>query len=240
MAQNIKSNTETGDRKMSRSSFLGSLGALGTLGTLPFLLSGCKEEKEVKPIVYEGDHREAIIDNILTRRSIRQFTDQQVAEDALETILRCAIFAPSAINAQPWEVRVIQNPEILQEINKRHLNHLLANNKPVENQEYYSALYHAPTLIVIARSKTGKGTLPTYLDIGILLQTILLSAHAFSIGTCPLGALAPFLNQESNADLLELIKIPNDHEVTINIAMGYPDENPEAPIRYSEKVKIIR
>lgn len=239
MSNNHQSADRSESKKMSRSSFLGSLGALGALGTMPFLASSCSEKK-VEHTVYEGAHREAIIDNILTRRSIRKYTDQQVPEDVLDTIMKCAIFAPSAINAQPWEVRVIQNPEILQEISKRHLNYLISNNKKVPDAKEYSAVYHAPTLVVIARDITGPGTLPTFLDSGIILQTILLAAHGLNIGTCTLGGLVPFLNHESNTDLLRLFKIPEDCELAINIAMGYPDESPEAPIRYSDKVKIIR
>lgn len=41
-------------------------------------------------------------------------------------------------------------------------------------------------------------------------------------------------------ELLHILKIPEDCEVAINIAMGYADESPEAPIRHSDKVKIIK
>lgn len=232
--QNLINTSET--KKMNRFSFLGSL---GTLGAMSVLASGCSEQK-VERIIYDDKNKNAIIDNLLTRRSIRKYTDQEVASDDLEMIMRCAIFAPSAINAQPWEVRVIQNTEMIKEITKRHAQYLISQNKPVPEGKNYSVNYHAPIFIVIARDVKGRGTLPTYLDCGIILQNIMLAAHGLNLGTCPLGGIVPFLNRENNADLLRLFNIPEHYEIAIAIALGHPDEQPEAPIRYTDKVKIIR
>lgn len=82
------------DKKISRSSFIGSLGALGTL---PFLVTSCGKNI-LEQVVYEGSHQEAILDNILKRYSIRKYTYQEVSQEILDVIMRCAIFAPSATN----------------------------------------------------------------------------------------------------------------------------------------------
>ncbi len=204
------------------------------------LFAGCNEKK-VEQVVYKGSNKTAIIDNILKRRSIRKYTDQQVSQEQLDTIMKCAIYAPSALNKQTWEIRVVQNPKIIEEINKRFL--AFAQGKEFQGsaaryrEPGFSILHHAPTLIVIAGEK---GSPYTKLDAGLALQNILLSSHALGLGTCPLGSLVPVLNLPENADILKLLNLPENHEVTINIALGYPDENPTAPIRYSDKVKIIR
>lgn len=78
------------------------------------------------------------------------------------------------------------------------------------------------------------------LDAGIVLQNILLSAHALGLGTCPLGSLIATLNLAENQDILKLLNIPEGYEVGINIALGYPDESPKATISYSDRVKYIR
>lgn len=203
-------------------------------------LLGCSEQK-IEHIVYEGSDREAIISNILNRRAIRKYTDQQVSQEQLDTIMKCAIYAPSALNKQSWEIRAVQNPAIIEEINKRFL--AFAQGKEFQGsaahyrEQGFSISHHAPTFIVIA---SEKGSPYAKLDAGLALQNILLSAHGLGLGTCPLGTLVPILNRPENADILKLLNIPEDYEVTINIALGYPAENPEAPIRYSDKVKIIR
>ncbi|WP_281232805.1 nitroreductase family protein [Flavobacterium gelatinilyticum] len=204
------------------------------------LLYGCSEPK-IERTVFEGSSREAIISNILKRRSIRKYTDQQVTQQQLDTIMKCAIYAPSALNKQTWEIRVVQNQKILEEMNKRFL--AFAQGKELQGsasryrEEGFSIFHHAPTLIVMAGEK---GSNYTKLDAGLALQNILLSANALDLGTCPIGSLVPVLNLPENEDILKLLNIPEGYEVTINVALGHPAENPEAPIRYSDKVKIIK
>lgn len=181
------------------------------------------------------------MDNILNRRSIRQYTDQQVSQEQVDTIMKAAIYAPSALNKQDWEMRVVQNPKIISEINQRFLN--FAKGKEFQGsaaryrEPNFSILHHAPTFIVIASEKESNYA---RLDAGIALQNILLSSHALGLGTCPIGSIVPVLNLPENEDLLKLMNIPEDYEVTITVALGYPAENPTAPIRYSDKVKIIK
>ncbi|MCC9167736.1 nitroreductase family protein [Pontibacter harenae] len=205
-----------------------------------FGLLGCSEPEQ-EHIVYEGSDKEAIISNILNRRAIRKYTKEQVSQEKIDTIMKCAIYAPSALNKQPWEIRVIQNPAILEEINKRFLK--FAQGKEFQGsaaryrESGFSIFHNAPTLIVIAGDKSNPAA---KLDVGLALQNIMLSADALGLGTCPLGTLVPILNLEENEDLLKLFNIPEGYEVTINLALGYPAESPEAPIRFSDKVKIIK
>nr|MCR5351667.1 nitroreductase family protein [Bacteroidales bacterium] len=51
--------------------------------------------------------QEAVLDNIMTRTSIRKFTEQPVAAETVEQLLRAGMAAPTAMNWQPWEFVVI-------------------------------------------------------------------------------------------------------------------------------------
>lgn len=210
------------------------------LTTLFAVIISCKENENATKKVYSGTQKQAILDNILTRRSIRKYKEQQVSKAQIDTIMKSAIFAPSALNKQPWEVRVLQNPQILKEINTRFLK--FAEGKEFQGsaaryrEPGFSIFHNAPTLIIIARDKDNP---ISYLDSGIILQNILLSAHAIDLGTCPLGTLVPILNNPDNKDILDLLNIPEGYEVAINVALGYPDETPAPPKRFADKVKII-
>lgn len=236
MYKSDSSKRSLADKKISRSSLIGSLGALGALGTLPFLVTSCGKNK-LEQVVYEGSHQEAILDNILKRRSIRKYTDQEVSQEILDVIMRCAIFAPSATNEQPWEVRVIHKPELLTIINERWKKTAPKKNLIDAQNPNYSVMHHAPVLVVIAGDvKNPKARV----DVGIMLQTILLSSHALGLGSCPIGMLVPTLIHPENQDIVKTLNIPDGYEVMANIALGYPDESPEAPIRFSDKVKFIK
>ena len=50
----------------------------------------------------------AVLDNILTRRSCRAYTDRPVSKEDLDTILKAAIYAPSGMSRQSWKFTVIR------------------------------------------------------------------------------------------------------------------------------------
>ena len=61
----------------------------------------------------KSDEVNPVIENILTRRSVRKYQPQAVNRDTMSLVMKCGINAPNAINRQAWEVRVVDNPEIL-------------------------------------------------------------------------------------------------------------------------------
>jgi nitroreductase len=56
------------------------------------------------------------INNIMTRTSIRQYTDEPVSKADIETMLRAGMAAPTAVNRQPWHFVVINSKEKLAEL----------------------------------------------------------------------------------------------------------------------------
>ena len=54
-----------------------------------------------------------IVENIMTRTSIRQYTDQAISADTIETLLRAGMAAPTAVNKQPWHFVAITSKDKL-------------------------------------------------------------------------------------------------------------------------------
>ena len=54
-----------------------------------------------------GNTADAVLENIHSRKSVRQYTSEPVSEDQVETMLRAAMAAPSAVNFQPWRFVVV-------------------------------------------------------------------------------------------------------------------------------------
>lgn len=188
-----------------------------------FVLLSCssnatKDEANAAPAPV--DTKGIVIDNMLNRRSIRSYKPEQVEKSKIDTILLCAINAPSANNKQPWEVRVIQNAEVL--------NKIKAINEGI--------FHNSPTVIIIARDT--KNDFSSF-DCGLLTQNILLSAEAMGLGTCSLGGLARLINSPEGKEIKESLKLPADYEVTLGISLGYKNETPEAKPRERAKVQYI-
>ena len=53
----------------------------------------------------------AIVENIMTRTSIRNYTEQTISADTIETLLRAGMSAPTAVNKQPWRFRLLTSEE---------------------------------------------------------------------------------------------------------------------------------
>lgn len=160
-----------------------------------------------------------VTENMLARRSIRKYTSEQVHKEDLKVIMECAINAPSAMNKQPWEVRVIQNADILAKIKALNGN-----------------FHGAPTLIVIAKDKTNDYS---DLDCGLMAQNIMLSAQSLELGTCALGSVARTLCQPQAKEVLKKLDLPANYEPVLCIAIGHPDQAPAAKPRDASKVKYI-
>lgn len=110
--------------------------------------------------------------NILTRVSVRRYTDEPVADEEISAILHAAMSAPSGVNKQPWEFIVVNEPELL---------HQLADTLP-----YAKMAAQAPLAIVICGNKermlTGVDDNLWEQDCSAASENVLLAAHALGLG----------------------------------------------------------
>ena len=85
------------------------------LGAGLLMLSACgpQAQKESESTVTEKSNSDAVIETIMSRRSIRKYKPEAVNRDTMKIILDCGINAPNGQNKQSWAVRVVDNPEFL-------------------------------------------------------------------------------------------------------------------------------
>ena len=176
-----------------------------------------------------------VVGAIMARRSVRKYLDRPVEHEKLMTLARCAINAPSGMNAQPWLVRVVEGQKLINDVTEVYKK---ANAEQVKRDADFKNMFrNAPNLICVCTPAKGGGQL----DAGLLGENVMLAAQALGLGTCCLGGPVRFL--KSNADahfFLERLDIPADYELNYIIAVGYPDEQPEARQRDASKVKFIK
>lgn len=177
-----------------------------------------------------SDNRNAVIENIMTRRSIRKYKDGPVAREIMQKILECGINAPSGQNRQSWEVRVVDNPEVMEEI----IRLMAAGNTEADSGMIKGCFRGAPTMVFIAND-------PSYdfsvIDCGLLSENIMLSGWAMGVGSVCLGSPVRFLRNAPDA--IAKLGFSEGYTPVICIGMGYPDEAPEAKPRDFGKVKFV-
>ncbi len=210
------------------------------MGLVTIVAASCQSQKAQESVASEpccatDSCCNTVIETIMARHSVRAYTDQPVDRCKLEKIVECGINAPSGMNQQPWQVRVVDSPEYINGITEI----FLASSPQVEpskDPNFKNMFRNAPAVIFIASPKNGTGQL----DCGMLGENMILAAQSMSLGTCPLGGPIAFMKSNPDAaPYLEKLNIPEDYELLYAIAVGYPDENPEAKPRDSSKVQFV-
>ena len=171
-----------------------------------------------------------VIENIMSRRSIRKYKEGPVARETMDIILECGINAPSGMNRQSWEIRVIDNPETAAKFKEAMVN----ANKDVKPEMVEGCFRGAPTLVFIAND-------PSYdfspIDCGLLSENIMLSAWSLGVGSVCLGSPIRFLAKSPEAT--QMLGFSEGYTPIICIGLGYPDESPEAKPRDKAKIQYL-
>ena len=171
-----------------------------------------------------------VIETIMARRSIRQYKAEPVKRETLQTILECGINAPSGMNKQSWEVRVLDNPEIIGKLK----GHMVQANPETSAQAVEGSFRGAPTLVIIANASDYDFSA---IDCGLLSENIMLSAWSLGVGSVCLGSPIRYINK--SAEALQMLGFSEGYNPIICIGLGYSDEKPEAKPRDMGKVKFI-
>lgn len=204
------------------------------LGASLMLCAGCSAQAQKESEKADKNEKNAVIETIMSRRSIRKYQPQAVSRDTMQIILDCGINAPNGQNKQSWEIRVVDNPEFINGISEVYKKE---NPKAAENPDFKNMFRNAPTVVFIAND-TSYGL--SQIDCGLLGENMILSAWSMGIGSCCLGGPTRFMTSNpAAAEYLKKLDIPEGYELLYCIAFGYPDETPAAKPRNAAKVKFI-
>ena len=175
-----------------------------------------------------------VLNAIMSRRSIRKYLDKPVEHEKLEVVVRAGINAPSGMNAQPWIVRVVEDQKLIADVNEVYKK---ANAEQVKRDKDFKNMFrNAPTLICVCSPANGGD-----LDAGLLGENMMLAAQAIGLGTCCLGGPVRWLNSNAGAKFfIDRLEIPEGYRLNYILAIGYPDEQPDAKPRDASKVKFIQ
>ena len=158
------------------------------------------------------------IQTIMTRRSVRSWTDEPVPENEQKILLEAAMNAPSAADARPWHFVVIDDPEVIARFTRLGGTEMLAES----------------TLLVLVCGDPSKeiysGFWPQ--DCSCAAQNIQLAAHDLGLG-CVWIAIYPL---EERVDILRReLEIPSSVVPFALLALGVPNEVLSPEYRYDEE-----
>lgn len=160
-----------------------------------------------------------VIHAIHSRRSIRKFTDQPIADAVIHELLLAGCYAPSGHNAQPWHFVVVRSDKVKEEIMAVHNNMQMLKTAPV-------------VIIVCADSTAAPDRWCD--DCGGVMQNILLAAYSLGLGSVYSGI---HHNPERAEKIAQILHLPANIKPFAGIPLGYPAEEKTIPARlWQDKV----
>jgi nitroreductase len=192
----------------------------------------------------------SVTENILTRRSIRTYKEEQISEEELNIILEAGKFAPSGGNSQTWRFTVVQNKEKLDQLNslvREAFKNLEIDEKTYRSKKSgkraaegngYNFYYNAPTLIIVSNDREYSNCMA---DSAAALENILLAAHSIGAGACFINQLTWFCDDKHVREALTDMGIPENYVVCGSASIGYISGSmPKAASRKEGTVDRIR
>lgn len=175
--------------------------------------SSCTTTPSETDALTSTDAAQAVIGNIMTRTSVRQYNDCPISADTLETLLKAGMAAPTAVNKQPWAFVVTTGRDALDS---------LATLQP--------RLQTAAAAITVCGDMTraieGEGRDFWVQDCSAATENILLAAHALGLGAVWTGV---YPIAERVDDVSRALALPDSVVPMCIIAVGYPvgDQEPK-------------
>lgn len=200
---------------------------------LPLMACGGNQQAETTNEVAQDSTKNQVVETIMTRRSIRQYKPEAVEREKMQIIVECGINAPNAMNRQPWEVRVVDNPDYINGVTGLYKK---ANPRAAADSTFRNMFRNAPTVVFIGHDTKSESS---PFDCGLLAENMMLSAWSMGIGSCCLGSPASFMRSPEAAEYLKKLNFSEGYELLYCIGFGYPDETPAAKPREAGKIQFI-
>lgn len=179
---------------------------------------------------------------IIERRSIREFSENQISNEELNAIIKAGRYAPSAVGMQSCHFTIVQDKNVLYELNKAVREYFsksefdfVAKEAADEDFCFY---YGAPTLVIASADKSSFAPCS---DCACALQNMFLMAHTLNIGSVWLGALTLTSKNAVYQQALKKLTLPQNHEIYGSGGFGYiAGEIPVAADRREDNITIIK
>ncbi len=174
-----------------------------------------------------------VIEALLTRRSIRSFTDQVIPPEELQTIATAAIYAPSGMNRQTWQFVVVDD--------RQTIDRLAALVGKAYGAEEGYCFYRPAAVIIAANHRESRHGCA---DCSCALQNMFLAAHSLGIGSVWINQLNSTCDTPEVRAFLRQLGLKDTHIVYGMAALGYaatpaspPDKRQEAITYYQPETR---
>ncbi|MGN0915193.1 MAG: nitroreductase family protein [Succinivibrio sp.] len=149
------------------------------------------------------------LDTIFSRKSVREYSSQNISDETIHTILRAGMSGPSAVNMRPFHFLVVKDKKTLKNMSKANGPYA----KPIESAAF--------GVLALADLNSTYKNAPEYwiIDLSIAVENMILAARDLGIGSVWLGT---WPEQDRILNHKKLFNLPDNIIPHSLISFGYP------------------
>ncbi len=145
-----------------------------------------------------------VLEAIYQRRSIREFTEQEIDLELIREIIRAGIWAPSGLNNQPWRFVIVRDHDVREQLSRQtHYGHI------VQGARALVAVYLDREAIY--------DEVKDHQAAGACIENMLLAAEALGLGAVWLGQIL-----KNRVEVNKIFKLADRFDLMALLAMGHP------------------
>lgn len=168
------------------------------------------------------------IQDIITRRSVKKYTEQQVPMNLIEEVVKAGTYAPSGMNRQSAIILAVTNKQMRDRLSRINLE-IITGNSLTTSSGHSDPFYGAPVvLVVLAKKEVG-----THIFDGTLvMENMMVAANSLGLGSCWIHRAKETFETEEGKQILAELGIKDEYVGIGNCILGYaaPDAlKPQAP-----------
>ncbi len=168
----------------------------------------------------------------LNRQSDRAYdANRPIEKEKLDEILSAARLAPSACNAQPWKIIVVNNPELKNQVADATSSKALGMNHFTKQAPVHIIIVEESANFTSSFGSWAKKKHFPHIDLGILADHITLAAASLGLGSCIVGWF-------DEKKIKSLLNIPSGKRPMLLITLGYSTQ-PTREKKRKEPAQII-
>ena len=163
-------------------------------------------------------------EKLLSRRSVRKYTAEQITEEQLDAVLKAGLYAPTAKNNQKPVMVAVRDKETRDLLSK-----INAEIMEIESDPFYGA----PCVIVVLADPE----FPTWIDDGsLVLGNLMNAANALGLGSCWINRARETFDRPEGKELLKKWGLPEHFRGVGNCILGYAAEEPALKERLEGRI----
>ena len=163
-------------------------------------------------------------EDLLTRRSVRKYSDRPVEDEKLDKVLTAGLYAPTGMNNQLPVLVAVRDKATRDKLSRMNAAVMGASGDP---------FYGAPCVIVVLSDPERM----TWVEDGsLVLGNLMNAAHSLGLGSCWIHRAKECFDTPEGKALLRAWGVPENYRGVGNCILGYAEEEPEAKPRKSGRI----